>query len=123
MNSQGPPVRQRIGATLRTLREDRGLSLATVADDASISPSHLSRIERGRTVSGYDILSRIADTLGADFSTLPADERATRDVDRVLDGLGLSETVRANLLRLAPATRAELAAELPSSISVGEAPK
>lgn len=103
-----PPVRQRVGATLRTLREDRGLSLVTVADAASISPSHLSRVERGRTVPGYDVLARIADALDVDLGDLTADERATRDVDAVIDGLALSPSARADLLRTGPARLYEL---------------
>lgn len=112
MANDGQPMRQRVGATVRTLRKERGLSLVAVADAACISPSHLSRIERGLTVPGYHVLARVADALGVDLGSLTAGERATRDVDSILDGLALSESARADLLRLAPATRAELAALL-----------
>lgn len=109
---QGQPVRQRVGATVRMLREERRMTLGTVANAATISPSHLSRIERGRTVPGYDVLARIAEALGVELAALTAEERATRDIDTVIDALGLSDAARADLLRLAPATRAELATAL-----------
>lgn len=109
VTKDGGPVRQRVGPTVRTVREERGLTLATVADGAGISASHLSRIERGRAVPSYAVLAQIADTLGVDIGALTTEERSTRTIDAILDRLPLSAPARADLLRLKPATRAELA--------------
>lgn len=112
-------VRQRIGPAVRVAREDRGLSLVTVADSAYISPSHLSRIERGLTTPGYDVLGRVADAIGVDIGTLTAEERSTREIDAILDRIPLSARARTDLLRLAPTTRAELARFLTDEGSSG----
>ncbi|MCQ6468392.1 helix-turn-helix domain-containing protein, partial [Vibrio parahaemolyticus] len=63
-------VRQRVGPTLRSMRLRRKLSLNELADRAHISPSHLSRIERGLTVPSYDVLDNIASALDSDLSSL-----------------------------------------------------
>lgn len=62
--TNGRSSRQRIGPTVRALREYQGRSLATVAGAAGLSPSHLTRIERGLTTPSYELLARIADALG-----------------------------------------------------------
>ncbi len=114
--TSGRALRQRAGATVRTFRERQGLSLVTLAEVAGLSPSHASRIERGLTMPSYGVLARIATALGTDLTTLTAEEATTKAVDAQLDAalsrLGLSAESRADLLRLTPATRAELAAAL-----------
>lgn len=50
-------------APLRTVREAQGLRLETAAERAGIDPSHLSRVERGRTPS-LPALIRITDAVG-----------------------------------------------------------
>jgi transcriptional regulator with XRE-family HTH domain len=106
-------VRQRIGPTLRHLRTQRGLSLLQLAEAADVSPSHLSRMERGRTVPSYDLLCRLAEALGVEIGELRREELATKSVDATLDGLlrvsGVSEASLAELHTLSPATRAEVA--------------
>lgn len=108
-----PPIRQRIGPVIKALRQDQQLSLQVVAERAGISPSHLSRIERGLTVPSYDVLDRIADAIGSDLNSLRSDEKSARGVDERLntffDSMGLSENARHELLQLSPETRAELA--------------
>jgi transcriptional regulator with XRE-family HTH domain len=108
-----PPVRQRIGPTIKALRVKQGLSLNALAAAAGISPSHLSRIERGLTVPSYDVLDRVADAIGSDLRELRAEEESAREVDGELDGifdqLGLDALARSDLLRLSHQTRADLA--------------
>ena len=108
-----PPVRQRIGPTIKALRVKQNLSLNALAAAAGISPSHLSRIERGLTVPSYDVLDRVADAIGSDLRELRAEEESARAVDGELDGifdeLGLDAAARADLLRLSHKTRADLA--------------
>ena len=62
------------------------------------------------------LLDRLADALGADPAALVAAEKAVRGVDAELEallaGAGVGEAARAELLALAPVTRAQLAADL-----------
>jgi transcriptional regulator with XRE-family HTH domain len=92
------------------------MSLNTLADEAGISPSHLSRIERGLTVPSYDVLDRIADALGSDLSALRTEEEHARKVDGNLDAIfariGLDEDARLELLQLSHETREALASAL-----------
>lgn len=106
----GQPVRQRVGASVRAIREERGLSLSMVARETGLSPSHVSRIERGLTMPSYNVLGHIAHALGTDLAALTSEEQPTRAVDVVLNRLALSADAHADLLRLVPETRAELAA-------------
>ena len=110
------PVRQRIGPTIKALRQEQGFSLNTLAEQAGISPSHLSRIERGLTVPSYDVLDRVADALGSDLSELRSEEESARAVDDeldvVFDGLSLPQSARGELLLLTHRTRASLAEAL-----------
>jgi transcriptional regulator with XRE-family HTH domain len=120
-----PPVRQRIGPTIKALRVQQGLSLNALAAAAGISPSHLSRIERGLTVPSYDVLDRVADAIGSDLRELRAEEESARAVDGeldvIFDNLGLDATARADLLRLSHQTRADLARAFKSLQAQGAA--
>lgn len=106
-------VRQRIGPTVKSLRLEQQLSLHVLAERAGISPSHLSRIERGLTIPSYDVLGHIADALGSDLSALRSQEEHAIAVDQELDAffrrMDLGERARAELLRLSHETRGELA--------------
>jgi transcriptional regulator with XRE-family HTH domain len=126
ISADRPPVRQRIGPTIKALRVSQGLSLNALAAEAGISPSHLSRIERGLTVPSYDVLDRVADAIGSDLRELRMEEESARAVDGELDGifnqLGLDETARADLLRLSHQTRSDLAKAFKSLQGNGGAP-
>lgn len=93
----------------------------TLGEAAGVSPSHLSRIERGLTTPSYDLLARIADALGTDLTSLTTEETATKavdaDLDAVLERLGVSAGARADLMRLEPTTRAELAGLLSDAVA------
>ena len=111
-------VRQRIGPTVKALRYQQRMSLNTLAEQAGISPSHLSRIERGLTVPSYDVLDHIADALGSDLSALRHEEESALAVDVELDSIfgkiDLGSDARAELLRLSHETRRALARGLRS---------
>lgn len=113
MSGTGNPVRQRIGPTIKNRRHQHEMSLNALADEAGISPSHLSRIERGLTVPSYDVLDRIADALGSDLSALRNEEEHALQVDVNLDEIfgqiGLDEEARRELLQLSHETREALA--------------
>ena len=113
LSTDRPPVRQRIGPTIKALRVQQNLSLNALAAAAGISPSHLSRIERGLTVPSYDVLDRVADAIGSDLRELRAEEESARavdgELDQIFDELGLDASARSDLLRLSHQTRADLA--------------
>lgn len=115
------PVRQRIGPTIKALRLQRGLSLNMLAHEADISPSHLSRMERGLTVPSYDVLDRVADALGSDLRALRQEEEQAKAVDAELDSfftqMGIRPSTRQELLRLSNEARVDLAMALKRALA------
>lgn len=120
MRSGVKRIRQRVGPTLRGMRIRRGLSLNELAEVAGISPSHLSRIERGLTVPSYEVLDHIANALGSDLSSLRSRELDARAIDSELhtlfDRLALDPAVQEELLGLSNETRQALAGALNQAI-------
>jgi transcriptional regulator with XRE-family HTH domain len=116
VGSSGAPVRQRIGPTIKNRRHQHEMSLNALADEAGISPSHLSRIERGLTVPSYDVLDRIADALGSDLTALRHEEKQALEIDGDLEVIfthvGLDADARSELLQLTHETREALALAL-----------
>ena len=60
-------VRRRVGAELRRLRLDAGLSVRSLASAASVSHGHLARIESGEHEASYATLIAVGNVLGADL--------------------------------------------------------
>ena len=58
------PESVRIGATLRTLREDRGFRLGEFANELDISYAYLSNIEAGRKRLTPQLLEKASKALG-----------------------------------------------------------
>ena len=56
--------RERIGAKIRQLREEKGIEARHLAVIANIDAANLSRIEKGKYSVGFDILTKIANALG-----------------------------------------------------------
>jgi DNA-binding XRE family transcriptional regulator len=66
-----PPELARLGAALKTLREERGLKQIEVASGADITESQVSDIERGKNNPGWLLLIRLlANGLDARLSDL-----------------------------------------------------
>ena len=61
-----------LGARVRSLRRDRGLTLQDLAGAAVVSASMLSSVERGRKAPTVVMLARIADGLGVPLGELIA---------------------------------------------------
>jgi transcriptional regulator with XRE-family HTH domain len=59
-------LRQLFAANLRRLRHDSGLSQEQLAHDAEIDRAYLSRVERGVTFVGLEIIGKLADVLATD---------------------------------------------------------
>lgn len=56
--------RERIGAKIRQLRENRGMEAKQLAILTNIDAANLCRIEQGRYSVGFDILTKISQALG-----------------------------------------------------------
>lgn len=74
--------RERLGKTLRAVRESRQARLVDVAERAGISPQYLSEIERGRKEPSSEMIAAVVGALGVDLDHVLADvlERAGRRV-------------------------------------------
>jgi len=65
----------RLGARIRDLRAERGLTLDGLADAAGVSRAMLSRIERGESSPTAQLLNRVCDGLGTTLSALFAEPK------------------------------------------------
>jgi transcriptional regulator with XRE-family HTH domain len=74
-------VRQRIGPAIRHLRQQQGLSLSDLAERTGISVSYLSRLEKGRSVPSFTLLSRLGGELGVDIGFFVDTEKEAQTVD------------------------------------------
>jgi transcriptional regulator with XRE-family HTH domain len=77
------PVKQRdivhrFAARLKVLREERKLSHHRLAELADIHWSYLSRLEKGRSAPGVDIVEKLASALGVLIADLLPTERTDR---------------------------------------------
>ncbi len=52
-----------LGERLRSLRREKGLKLAVVANRSGVSLAYVSEVERGRKLPSLDVLSRLAGAL------------------------------------------------------------
>ena len=97
-------VRTEVGATLRRLREARGVSLEQLGRRVGLGKTGVQAIESGRSGAPLDRLQALADALGAVLSVevcapdVAAEERVIRDAIHALP-----EERRALLLRVARA--------------------
>ena len=105
-------TRQRIGPAIRRLRQQRGLSLSDLAERTGISVSYLSRLEKGRSVPSFTLLSRLGQELGVDIGFFVETEREAESVDRMLEeSLGqtsIPDDVRPELFSLSIEARRAL---------------
>ena len=56
--------RERIGAHLTSLRKEKGLTQAELAERCGMQKQHISRIEHGLYSVGIEILAKIGSVLG-----------------------------------------------------------
>jgi transcriptional regulator with XRE-family HTH domain len=56
-------LRQVFATNLRRLRHAKGLSQEDLAHDADVNRSYMSRLERGGTYVGLEIIGRLAEVL------------------------------------------------------------
>ena len=68
----------RLGEALRSIRQDRNLTLKDVASKTGLSSSTLSKVERNQLSLTYDKLVRLANGLEEDITTFFAESRFQR---------------------------------------------
>ena len=56
-------LRQRFATNLRRIRNDRGVSQEGLANEAGVDRAYLSRVERGVTHVGLEIIGKLSDVL------------------------------------------------------------
>ena len=59
-----------VGANIRRLRKERGLSQETLAGEAGLAMRHIGRIERGEGNPTVSMMAKIATVLGVHPSSL-----------------------------------------------------
>ena len=72
-----------MGVRLRTLREQRGLTQAALAQLLRLSPSYLNQIENNQRPLTVPVLLKLQSSLGVDLRLFSEDEEA-----RVVSSLG-----------------------------------
>ena len=72
------PSPKSLGMRLKTIRERKQLSQATVATRAGIAREHLARLEAGAYSPSVDTLEKIATALGVSLLTVLAPPRRRR---------------------------------------------
>lgn len=98
--------RERLGQVVRSLREQQGLSVRTLAKASGFSPSFISQVENGLASPSIASMEKIAHALGVSLSGFFAAERSDPDspvVVRAGEGEELaSEWSQATLHALSP---------------------
>ena len=102
-----------LGARLRRLRRDLGLTQSRMAADVGVSPSYLNLIERNQRPVTAQVLLRLADTYDLDLRSLTADGEG--------GGAGLAEVFADPLFHDLGLSRHEVAEVAENSPGVAEA--
>jgi transcriptional regulator with XRE-family HTH domain len=76
MRSSTTDIDQRIGARIRDLRSQHGLTLDGLAERADVSRAMLSRIERGESSPTAQLMNKVCGGLGITLSALFAEPAA-----------------------------------------------
>ncbi|EPY01798.1 short-chain fatty acyl-CoA regulator family protein [Magnetospirillum fulvum] len=84
-----------MGARLQRLREERGMTQATLARTLGLSPSYLNQLERNQRPLTVPVLLKINATLGIDVQLFSEDEEARliADLREALADSGTGETI------------------------------
>lgn len=89
-----PRATSRIGAKLRRLREQKGLTLHELSQRSGVSLAHISEIERGRSTASLKTLEKLASALEVSTSYLLQEERSETlgsKVRRLREKMGLTQ--------------------------------
>ncbi|MFE7277907.1 short-chain fatty acyl-CoA regulator family protein [Streptomyces sp. NPDC057623] len=102
-----------VGARLRRLREERGMSQAELARTLGISPSYLNQMEHDSRPLTVPVLLRLTETFGVDPGFF-----SERDTARLVADLREALTGEITAARVSPTDLAELAARMPAVAQV-----
>ena len=75
-------LRQAFAANLRRLRHAKGISQEDLAYEADVNRTYLSKLEKGVSYPGLEIIAKLANALGiepAELLELPTDESRRRN--------------------------------------------
>ncbi|MFG3014858.1 helix-turn-helix domain-containing protein [Streptomyces cinerochromogenes] len=97
MGSERRERMKALGARLRVLRGESGLTGAVLAQRAGVGQPTVSKIETGRMVPSRNVLDRLLDALGLD-------ESAAREVRELLAGVVAAEDVEPTAVDVAEGT-------------------
>jgi transcriptional regulator with XRE-family HTH domain len=111
------PIAAKVGARIRELRIERGMSLAALADAAGLSKGHMSSVERGLVLITVGTVVSTARALGVPpfvLSMFPDEEPLSAVIEHVRSSEGGDTNKAAGKLRKlvfgpAPATRSKAA--------------
>jgi transcriptional regulator with XRE-family HTH domain len=78
MRAAATDIDHRIGARIRELRGDKGLTLDALAERADVSRAMLSRIERGESSPTAQLMNKVCSGLGITLSVLFAEADAPK---------------------------------------------
>lgn len=87
-------TKELLGARIKELRRARGISQERLAEMIEVEPSHMSRIEGGKSYPSLDRLERIAESLGMpmkaffEFGHLEAAEERLSDISEMVKEMG-----------------------------------
>ena len=114
--SSGYGERQHIGSEIRRLRREQGWTLDDLAEQAGLSASHLSRMERGLTVPSFTVLAGLGQALGVSLEHFAQLEDEVvvlnQRLREQLAGAGVSEGVVEEIVTLSVSTRRALSQAL-----------
>ena len=74
-------LRQAFAANLRRLRHARGISQEDLAYTADVNRSYVSKLEKGASYPGLEILAKLANVLGVEAADLLKVPLADREPD------------------------------------------
>src|SRR4051812_28687602 len=103
-----------LGARLKRLRRDLGLTQTRMAEDLGVSPSYLNLLERNQRPVTAQVLLRLAEAYDLDLKTLSADPESA-------GATGLAEVFTDHLFRDLGLARHEIAEVAESAPGVAEA--
>ena len=96
------PIAAKVGARIRELRQERGMSLAALAEAAGLSKGHMSSVERGLVLITVGTVVATARALGVPpfvLAMFPAEEPLSAVIEHVRSSEGGDTNKAAGKLR------------------------
>jgi transcriptional regulator with XRE-family HTH domain len=96
------PIAVKVGARIRELRQERGMSLAALAEAAGLSKGHMSSVERGLVLITVGTIVATARALGVPpfvLAMFPHEEPLSAVIERVRSSEGGDTNKTASKLR------------------------